>query len=367
MKSSTDLTCFIFGWVALQLLACSYAATPALSQQAARSDTVAWQEADFEILSPSYSTYQVDDLGHPFAGRPNCIVRVAPELRGLSGINIPAEELEDPTPPSINIAIDQPAKLLLALFRADNEQYLKSSDFGGQVSSQPILENGLTFTGLPPVDVYSIELKAGKHTIQPQRNGLFTVIGVIDAGQSITRRDAGRMDGRQWEPFIVEGFSDKAALFDIAGGKDEPVIDEGMPGTEEIRGGFEGGRLVKIEDTYHIFPTERVGEEGVGDYHDRVRTRIGHWTSEDAVHWTRQSTLFESSGTYAVTDDDNPANDRRSALWSFMPIFNEEADRWYATYVGYTTHRQIEPNHSFGRIWQAQSVEKGIGGDRRPI
>ncbi|MCW9705266.1 hypothetical protein [Fodinibius salsisoli] len=331
-----------------------------------QTDSSAWREAPFEILSAGYPPFQVDDLGHPYAGREHCVVRVAPEIKGLKGIRIPAQSIEGQQPVAITIEFDQPAKVLLALFQAEDEgKYLEPSDFDGPLSAQPILENGLTFTGLPPVDIYALPLEAGKHTIQPQRNGLFSVVGVIEAEQPITPRNAGRMDGCEWDTFIVEGFSEKAALFDIVGGKDQPVVDKGMPGTEGNRGGFEGGRLVKIDDTYHMFPTERIGEEGIGSYQDRVKTRIAHWTSKDAVHWTRQSTLYESSGDYAVTDTDNPANDRRSALWSFMPTFSEKENRWLATYVGYTTHRTIEPNHSFGRIWQAQSVQKGkegIGG-----
>jgi hypothetical protein len=232
-------------------------ADPGGSHQQARPDTAAWEEVDFDILSPGYSTYQVDDLGHPYAGRENCLVRVAPELRGISGIKIPEKKLEETIPPAINLELDQPAKVLLALFQANDEKYLQPADFSGDISSQPIMENGLTFTGLPPVDIYSLELEAGEHTIQPQRNGLFSVVGIIDADQQITPRNAGRMDGREWDTFIVEGFSEKAALFDIVGGKDKPVVDEGMPGTEGNRGGFEGGRLVKIDDTYHMFPTER--------------------------------------------------------------------------------------------------------------
>src|SRR5690625_4867504 len=49
---------------------------------AVRSDTAAWQEIDFNILTEGYETYQVNDLGHPYAGCKNSIVRVAPELQG---------------------------------------------------------------------------------------------------------------------------------------------------------------------------------------------------------------------------------------------------------------------------------------------
>src|SRR5699024_9194043 len=124
---------------------CSYAKLGS-TVQPARQDTAAWQQVDFEILSSGYSTYQIDDLGHPFAGRENCLMRVAPELRGISGIKIPEEELGGNRIPEIRLDLNQSARVLLAVFQADNEKYLNPSDFSGDVSSEPVLENALTFT-----------------------------------------------------------------------------------------------------------------------------------------------------------------------------------------------------------------------------
>ncbi len=169
------------------------------------------------------------------------------------------------------------------------------------------------------------------------------------------------VDGREWTP-IVDGISSPDALFEVIGGPDKPVVDEGMPGTEGIQGGFEGGCCIKIGKTYHLFPTERAGEPGVEAYHDRVKTQIGHWTSNDAIHWKRQSTIYQSSGTYAVTDDDNPLNDRRAAIWSYMPVFNHESNRWNGFYLAYTVSKEYKPNHSFGRIWRCESVQEGMDG-----
>jgi alpha-L-fucosidase len=174
-----------------------------------------------------------------------------------------------------------------------------------------------------------------------------------------------KVDGREWVPFI-DGISSEDALFEIVGGPDSPVVEEGMPGTEGIQGGFEGGCCVKIGDTYHLFPTERAGEPGVEAYHDRVKTRIGHWTSKDAINWKRQSTIYQSSGTYAVTDDDNPLNDRRAAIWSYMPVFNQETNRWNGFYLAYTVSKEYKPNHSFGRIWRCESVQEGMDGISGP-
>ena len=161
---------------------------------------------------------------------------------------------------------------------------------------------------------------------------------------------------------MTDGLTDSFQLFEIIGGPDQPVIDEGMPGTEDIQGGFEGGTCVKVGNTYHMFPTERAGEKGTGSYHDRVKTRIGHWESTDAIHWKRVGTIFQASGNYAIAEEDNPMNDRRAAIWSYNAVFNEKEDRWYGYYLTYTVDRNIRPNHSFGRIWCTKSKTKGING-----
>ena len=320
-------------------------------------NTPGWNSADFEIINPKlYTTFKTADLGHPFSGRKNSVVRIAPEINGLTGVKIPADQYEKGGYEPLKLKFAEPVKVLIGTFQGNEYRQLEGKD------AELVLENGITFTGMPPTKIYAVSYPTGTHEINPKGKGLFTVLGVVKDNQALTYRNAELMDGREYEPFIVEGFSDQAALFEIIGGPDEPVVEEGMPGTEGIQGGFEGGRCVKIGDTYHMFPTERVGVEGVPAYHDRVKTRIGYWTSKDAINWTRQSTIYESSGNYAITEDDNPLNDRRSAIWSFMPIFNEEDNRWNGFYLAYTTHKEIAPNHSFGRIWRAESVKEGIEG-----
>lgn len=160
----------------------------------------------------------------------------------------------------------------------------------------------------------------------------------------------------------IDGANGEKPMFEIVAGPAEPVIDTGMKGTADIQGGFEGGMCIKVCDTYHAFPTERAGESGIAAYYDRVKTRIGHWTSKDAVNWERQKPVYQASGRYALTRDDNPMNDRRGAIWSFNPVFNKAKNRWYGYYLTYTVHREIEPNHSFGRIWCAASEQEGIEG-----
>jgi hypothetical protein len=166
-----------------------------------------------------------------------------------------------------------------------------------------------------------------------------------------------------------EGNVDKylsESIFEILGGPDKPVVDEGHPDTEDIVGGFEGGRALKLGDTYHMFPTERAGIRGRERSFDRVKTRIGHWTSKDAVNWNRVATLYKASGQYTRIKQDHPASDRRASLWAFMPVFNEQQNRWNGFYVAYTCNPEIPPVHSFGRIWRAVSKVVGIEGIEGP-
>jgi len=136
-----------------------------------------------------------------------------------------------------------------------------------------------------------------------------------------------------------------------------PVLGKGDPGTDDIKHGFEGGRVIKQNGWYHFFTSEQAGDP------KWVKMRIGHWKSSNGTDWERVSTLFESSGDYT-------GKDPRAALWSPMPVFNEEDSTWYMTYVAYrcrpNTKEQFLNNYD-GRIWQARSVVNGKEGLEGPF
>ncbi|MHC0446972.1 hypothetical protein ACWA1F_16290 [Flavobacterium sp. 3-218] len=319
----------------------------------------AWKPASFEIVKSNYKTFKTAQYAHVFSGSKHNIVRLAPELQDLKGIELPLDKYKNGTNAPLQLKFKEAVTVLVGVFQEKNAEYLQSENIK---NSKLILENGVTITGLPPVNIYAVSYSKGTQTINFGK-GLFAILGVVKASDKLEPRDAKLPDGKLWNPtFIVEGFSDEKPLFEVIGGENKPVIDEGMSGTEDIQGGFEGGRVVKVGDIYHMFPTERAGEKGVDYYYDRVKTKIGHWTSKDAIHWKRESTIYQASGTYAVTEDDNPMNDRRAAIWSYMPVFNEKANKWYGYYLAYTVSKEIEPNHSFGRIWRCESMVEGING-----
>ena len=156
----------------------------------------------------------------------------------------------------------------------------------------------------------------------------------------------------------VEGIPDLE--LEIVEWHEGPVLGEGDPGTEYIKHGFEGGRVIRQDGWYHLFTSEQSGDP------KWVKMRMAHWKSEDGLDWQRVSTLFESSGDYT-------GEDPRAALWSPMPVYNDEDSTWYMTYVAYRckpdTKQQFLNNHD-GRIWQARSLVKGkdgIGGPYEDI
>ncbi len=133
---------------------------------------------------------------------------------------------------------------------------------------------------------------------------------------------------------------------------DEPVIRKGSPGTESNKHGFEGGCVLKLDDTYHLFTSEMVGDPFW------VKMKLGHWTSHDRMSWKRVSTLYESSGEFE-------GKDPRAALWAPMPIYTPRDERWELFYVAYRakpdSKTQFLNNHE-GRIWRAISTVKGKQG-----
>ena len=66
-----------------------------------------------------------------------------------------------------------------------------------------------------------------------------------------------------------------------------PVLTTRTSGAEGNRFGFEGGRVVKVDGTYHLFTSEMVGDP------IWVRMKLGYWTSRDRLTWTRAATVRE--------------------------------------------------------------------------
>jgi len=137
-----------------------------------------------------------------------------------------------------------------------------------------------------------------------------------------------------------------------------PVIDAQNADviTSKNRSGFETGQVVKIGTTYHMFINEMF-ERAHRDM------RIAYWTSKDAIHWKRQSTIVNSIPGRTPT---NP----RSEVWVTGVEYNHEEDAWNIFYVAYragdSASGEIAGNDYAGRIWRAKSVVNGLKGIAGP-
>ena len=135
-----------------------------------------------------------------------------------------------------------------------------------------------------------------------------------------------------------------------------PVVTTRSPGAGHNRFGFEGGRVVKVGGTYHLFTSEMVDDP------IWVRMTLGYWTSTDRLHWTRLGTIRTSSGEFTGADT-------RAALWSPLPVWDEDANRWNLFYVAYRSRpgdgTAFTLNYD-GRIWRAVSRAPGPDGIAGP-
>lgn len=174
--------------------------------------------------------------------------------------------------------------------------------------------------------------------------------GLFWAGAAIWLLSAAACSrGNEVEPRLVLIDSDPA-----------PVLSVRNAEAQGIRYGFEGGRVVKLQDGYHLFTSEMVGDPVW------VKMRLAHWTSPDGLQWHRAATLFESSGNFDGTDP-------RASLWSPLPVFDPDKSVWNLFYVAYhaapNTDEQFRSNQQ-GRIWRAVSEtpgREGIGGPYRDV
>jgi hypothetical protein len=146
------------------------------------------------------------------------------------------------------------------------------------------------------------------------------------------------------------------AVFKIVKHSNGPVIESGDPGTLDNKYGFEGGRVLKMNENYYLFTTEMVGNP-LWTY-----TRLALWRSCDKDSWERLSTLFESSGNFT-------GEDPRAALWSPMPTYDHQSARWMLSYVAYNSKPNSEKGwfRNFnGKIWLAISTKTGFEGIEGP-
>ncbi|GAA4439622.1 hypothetical protein GCM10023091_22120 [Ravibacter arvi] len=125
-----------------------------------------------------------------------------------------------------------------------------------------------------------------------------------------------------------------------AGPVEAPVILQGHPDAAGNKNGFEGGTVFREGKDFHLFVTEEM--KGWS------QTRTGHWESRDGKKWRRLRTVQSPAAQ---------PEDPRYSIWSPMPVYNPNEDRWNLFYVGYETERTIH-----GRVFRAMAGKRGRKG-----
>jgi len=131
----------------------------------------------------------------------------------------------------------------------------------------------------------------------------------------------------------------------------DSVLNPQSPGCEDIKYGFEGGRVVRVGDAYHLITSEMVGDPLW------VNMRTGHWSSMDGLTWKRIGTLRQSDGDFT-------GKSQYAAPWGPMVIFVPEDNRWHLVYVNYRS--KPECNNYDGVIQHAVSDAEGLNGIAGP-
>jgi len=131
-----------------------------------------------------------------------------------------------------------------------------------------------------------------------------------------------------------------------------PVITVHHPDAENNKFGFEGGTVLKVGNTYHLFTSEMI------DNPMWVKMRLAHWVSSDKITWKRAATIRTSTGDFT-------GNDPRAALWSPMVVWDAAENRWNLFYVAYNsapcTPDQMRLNMN-GKIFRSVSETTGKEG-----
>ncbi len=158
------------------------------------------KEAAFRVFTEGYFTYKVQKGGQIFTDNDRLILACAPEIEGLTGIQIPMTVAESADGAKFEIEFDQDVYLLIGYFRENtkhkNSRWLQvpeletdthADDRGGLAV---VYGEAMKVENAPVVDIHAFRYERGKHKIFFGR-GSFTVVGVVESTQKLIPRQVG--------------------------------------------------------------------------------------------------------------------------------------------------------------------------------
>jgi len=156
------------------------------------------KEAGFKILTEGYTKYKIEKGQSVFADSNNAIQACAPEVTGLTGIQIPRSEAEGNVGAKFEIEFEKDSYLLIGYFKIKSEtnKWLKVPDLETDTHADDrgglsvVFGEALKVDSCPSINVHAFKYEKGTHKIYFGQ-GNFAVIGVVDGDEKIVPRDAG--------------------------------------------------------------------------------------------------------------------------------------------------------------------------------
>ena len=156
----------------------------------------------FGLISQNCEAYELKVGAQPFMDRGYCILQIADELEGLTGIRFSHTAAKAGQLKPIRFKTDVPVQVLIGYFNEDHRIWAKppnldidsqAAKYGGVEST---MQNIMQLEGSPKVNLHVFSFPAGEITFDPRSPGSYLFLGVIPADTKIAPRDAGISPGR---------------------------------------------------------------------------------------------------------------------------------------------------------------------------
>lgn len=154
--------------------------------------------APFKVLTEGYPTFKLEKGQSVFSDRERSILACAPEIQGLTGVQIPREEAESAAGAKFEIEFEKDSYLLIGYFKikSDKKVWLKVPDLETDTHADDrgglsvVYDEAIKVDMSPSVNIHAFKYEKGKHKIYFGQ-GAFVVAGVVDADEKIVPRSAG--------------------------------------------------------------------------------------------------------------------------------------------------------------------------------
>lgn len=159
------------------------------------SNVKSWPSVKFALLSTNAENYTVEQGAKVFTDRDFSLVKIAPELNGLTGIRFSHETAKKGGYVPVEFQCAEPVQVLVGYFKSTQKGWLQvpSLEFAAQADErggvEPVLENAAVISGCPGLDVHAFQFDAGTQKLELIGKGSFVILGVVPKSVPLVKRN----------------------------------------------------------------------------------------------------------------------------------------------------------------------------------